>query len=254
MAEVQAHASGSFCWCELATVDLEGAKNFYSSLFGWTWDDQEYAPGMFYTMLSLNGKVVGALYGMDDAQRERGVPPHWNVYVSVDSADESTVKAKELGGTALMEPFDVMDAGRMSIIQDPTGATFCIWQKGMHSGAAVVDEPGAFCWYELATNNANAAKSFYTGLFGWGVGGNEQYCEWKSGEQSIGGMMEIQDVPPNWLPYVMVADINTATDKAKELGGQVLMEPQAAGEYGMFSVFLDPQGACFAMFQSKRPM
>ena len=54
--------TGSFCWLELATTDREGAKKFYTSLFGWTADDMSMGPGMTYTMFRLGGKDVGGGY------------------------------------------------------------------------------------------------------------------------------------------------------------------------------------------------
>jgi len=73
-------------------------------------------------MFQLRGKDVGAAYSMRDDERQLGVPPHWNLYVTVASVDESARRAQELDGTLLAPPFDVMDAGRMAVVQDPTGA------------------------------------------------------------------------------------------------------------------------------------
>jgi predicted enzyme related to lactoylglutathione lyase len=109
------------------------------------------------------------------------------MYVAVASADQAAKKAKALGGNVLMEPFDVMDVGRMAIIQDQQGAAFCVWEAKKHIGAEVANEPGALCWAELDTTTWKSAEKFYTGLFGWGVkrGGeaaNETpYTEWQHG-------------------------------------------------------------------------
>ena len=124
MQETPEYKPGTFCWVELATSDNEAAKTFYTKLFGWTFVDHPMGPDMVYTMLQLNGKDVGALYKLMPDQVSMGVPPNWLSYVSVTSADESTEKAKAAGATVLKEPFDVMTVGRMSVIQDPTGAVF----------------------------------------------------------------------------------------------------------------------------------
>jgi len=79
------HAPGSFCWIELATTDGEAAKKFYTELFGWTSQDSPVGPDMVYTMLSLNGKHVGALYQKGEQMKQ--VPTHWASYISVTSAD-----------------------------------------------------------------------------------------------------------------------------------------------------------------------
>lgn len=255
MSEITTHPQGNFCWTELATTEQAAAKEYYSKLFGWNPNDYPMGPDAVYTMLDFHGKNAAALYGMDKDQQSRGVPPHWNYYVSVTNVDEMTAKAKSLGATAIMEPFDVMDVGRMSVIQDPTGAALCLWQAKQHQGMGIINEPGAFCWYELNVHDVEAAKKFYTGLFGWQAGGSPQYTEWKNGETMVGGMMQIQpewgDVPPNWTGYVMVADCDASTAKAAELGGQALVGPMDIPGTGRFSIVRDPQGAVLGLYQSK---
>lgn len=246
------YAHSNFCWFELATTDQKAAKAFYNAVFGWTANDVPMGPDVFYTMLQLNGSDVGALYGMDQAQIERGVPPHWNLYVSVTSADATAAKAAELGGKVILPAFDVMEHGRMAIIQDPTGAMICLWQPNKMAGAVVVDEPNAFCWFENYTNDTEAAKAFYTSLFGWGTGGDANYTEWKVGEKSIGGMMKIQaewgDVPPHWIGYVMVDDVDQTAAKVKAAGGKLMMEPMDIPNVGRFALCDDPQNAGFAIY------
>lgn len=259
MPEVTSHAPGSFCWIELGTSDTDAAKKFYSGLFGWEAVDLPAGPDMVYTMLKLRGLEVGALYKLRPDQTAHGVPPHWMSYVSVSSADDSASKAKSLGATLLAEPFDVMDVGRMAILQDPQGAHFCVWQAKAHIGFRLVGETGAFGWDELWTTDTKAAADFYTALFGWTTkesgqieeGGN--YTEWQLRGQSIGGMMKIRPemgpVPPNWLPYFMVDDCNATADKAKSSGGKLLVPPTDIPDVGRFSVIQDPQGATFAIIK-----
>lgn len=100
-------------------------------------------------------------------QAAAGVLPHWLCYVAVGNADESVRTARELGGTVVADPFDVMTYGRMAILNDPGGATLAIWQPGTHVGAQRVGEPGTLSWCELATREPKAAEKFYGGLFEW---------------------------------------------------------------------------------------
>lgn len=252
MATMTSYSPGSFCWNELVTNDSASAKSFYSSLFGWNTTDQPIGPDQFYTMLDLGGKSVGALYGMDAAQLERGVPPHWNAYISVENVDDATTKAASLGATVVLPAFDVMEVGRMSVIQDPTGAMVCLWQPKQHFGADLVGENGAFCWWELQTNDMEKAKAFYTSLFGWTAGGSPEYVEWVHGGVSMGGMLQIQsewgNVPPNWQSYVMVPSVDDSAAKATELGGSVMAPPMDIPGMGRFAVLVDPQGAVFSVF------
>jgi len=247
------YAPGNFCWFELVTKDQNAAKAFYSAVFGWEAQDSPMGPDAFYTMLLKDGKNIGALYGMDNAQLERGVPPHWNVYISTDNADEITKKAESLGGTAVMAPFDVMDVGRMSMIKDPTGAIFAVWEASKHTGAQLIGETGSFCWWELNTNDTQKGKAFYTALFGWDTGGDANYTEWKSGKNTFGGMMDIKPewgpVPPHWLSYILVDDCDATASKIKELGGSVFVGPQDIENMGRFAIADDPQHAGFAIYQ-----
>ena len=141
MAEVKSHAPGSFSWVDLATNDEEGAKAFYAGLFGWNATDMPAGEGMTYTMLDKGGKNAAGLFKMGDEMKEQGIPPHWANYVAVASADESQKKAEELGGKAVMPAFDVMDAGRMAVLQDPQGAHISIWEAKAHIGSQQFAQP-----------------------------------------------------------------------------------------------------------------
>ena len=260
MTEVTRHEPGSFSWAELATTDAKGAKAFYTALFGWTFTDGPMGPGPddVYTRLQLRGKDVGALYPMMQDQQSQGVPPFWLCYVTVASADEAAKKTKALGGKVCAEPFDVMDYGRMAILQDPAGATLAVWQAGTHAGAERVGEPGAICWLELATSDVVKARAFYTGIFGWGMkeptDPGMPYTEIQRGGQSIGGIYpkgpEMAQVPPNWSVYFQVADCEASASKAKSLGGTLVVPPKEIPKVGRFAVIQDPQGATFSIFQA----
>ena len=252
MVEINRQEPGRFCWPELATTDQEAAKRFYCEIFGWTAEDAPAGPGMTYTMLKLRGKDVGALHSRGG--REAEVPPHWNVYVSVASADEAAAKVRMLGGTVLGQPFDVMEAGRMALLQDPTGAAFCVWQGRNHIGARIVDEPGSMCWCEVATNDPRKAAAFYSGLFGWALKrSGDGYTELVRAGVSIGGIMEMGadwgDLPPHWLTYFAVEDCDATAERAHELGAQDRVPPKDIPNVGGFAVLIDPQGAPFAIVQ-----
>jgi predicted enzyme related to lactoylglutathione lyase len=238
---------------ELVTSNAPSAKQFYSTLLGWHPNDQPMGPDAYYTMLEVGGKSVGALYSMDKDQLARGIPSQWNAYVAVANVDDATKKAESLGATIVLAPFDVMDVGRMSVINDPTGAKLSLWQPKLHQGAQLVDDPGAFCWYELQTTDPDRAKEFYTMLFGWETGGNEEYIEWKKDDKTFGGMMKIKPewgpVPPHWLSYVNVPNVEDTTSKAKTLGANVFVPPMEIPNTGKFSILADPQGAVIALYQ-----
>ena len=261
MSEMKQYRPGTFCWVELATSDAKAAKAFYGELFGWNVEDQEVPGGMSYSMLKRKGKDVAGLYEITAEMKSQGVPPHWLSYVSVANADESATKAKSLGGTVLKDPFDVMDIGRMAVIQDPTQAVFALWQPKQHHGAALVNEAGAFCWNELMTRDTAAAEKFYTGLFGWSAerqeGGSMPYTMFKNGERMAGGMLaitkEMGEIPPNWMVYFSVEECDQSVERAKKMGATVLAPPMDIPDIGRMAMLLDGQQAAFSVIKLENP-
>lgn len=256
MQEAPEHTPGTFCWVELGTTDAGAAKSFYKELFGWDYEDGEAGPDMVYTMIKLNGKDVGGLYQLNSAMLSQGIPPHWLGYISVANADDATAQATAAGGALMKGPFDVATAGRMSIIQDPTGAVFAIWQAKDTAGVGIFGEFGAFCWQELGTHDTQKAKDFYTTLFGWATEafpGPVEYTIFKSGREAVGGMYQITPemgpLPPHWLTYFGVADCDATVQKATELGGSVMKSPEDIPGVGRFAILRDPASAVFAILK-----
>jgi predicted enzyme related to lactoylglutathione lyase len=262
MPDVTSHTPGTFSWPELATTDQKAGVEFYRDLFGWHVNDQTMGPGETYSMFELRGRPVAAAYTMRPEEKQAGAPPHWNSYVTVQNVDDTVKKAQSLGAKVLAPPFDVMDAGRMAVLQDPTGAVFEVWQPNKHIGAMILNEPGALCWTELTTSDLRAAESFYSALFGWtakqGNAGGMEYTEMSNNGQPAVGMMPKPPgmpahVPSFWMPYFMVTDVDASAANAKQLGAKVMVAPGDIPNVGRFAIIGDPQGAVFAVFTPKRP-
>ena len=254
MAQIDHHPPGSFCWIELATTDQNAAKQFYQQLFGWTANDFPMGPGEFYTMFQIGGLEAGAAFTMNAEMRERHVPPNWMLYVATASADETAAKVTQAGGKVVAGPFDVMDFGRMAVIQDPTGAHISVWQPKVHKGTQVTGVPGTMCWADLNTRDAARATAFYTAVFGWEfTKGQDDYLHIKNGEAFIGGVPPAEhqnpNAPPHWMTYFTVADCDASAAQAKQNGGNIYMGPMTIEKVGRMAVVADPQGAVFALFQ-----
>jgi uncharacterized protein len=250
------HEPGMFSWSDLNTSDPAAAKKFYGELFGWTTEDMPAGPDMVYSMCKLGGHDAAAISGIPKEQKAMGIPPHWNVYFTVTDLDETAKRVEPAGGKVLAGPFDVMDVGRMAIVQDPTGSTACLWQAKKHIGAQVTNEHGASTWAELLTNDVDAAGKFWVAVMGWkteAFGG--AYTIFKAGDKSSCGMMAIgadmKGVPPHWVAYFQVNDADAIAKKATELGGKVYVPPQDIPSIGRFSVIADGQGASFGVLQPK---
>jgi predicted enzyme related to lactoylglutathione lyase len=246
------YAPGTFCWADLGTPDAPAATRFYSALFGWTAEDRPMGPEAFYTMFQLDGRPVAALYPQEPAHQG---PPHWLSYLTVSSANDSAARAASLGGTVLMEPFDVLDVGRMAMLQDPTGAVVALWEPRRHAGAGVVREASAMCWNELGTTDTRRAGEFYASLVGWSAEsrsmGAYSYTTFSADGETRGGMMTIAPslgrVPPHWLVYFAVRDCEGTAALCQSLGGAVRVPPSDVPDVGRFAVLADPQGAVFAV-------
>ena len=165
MAERDGYIPGVPCWVDTTQPDPEAAATFYGGLFGWELEDA-MPPGS--TATTTSAASAAATWPRSARSRE-GTPPIalWNTYVWVDSADDTASKVRDAGGKVLMEPGDVMDAGRMAVFADPEGAVFCVWQANRHKGARVVNEHGALNFNGLNTRDPEAAKTFYGAVFGW---------------------------------------------------------------------------------------
>ena len=244
---------GTFSWVDLATTDAEGAKAFYGRLFGWTFDDRAAGEGMIYSMAQIGDDSVAAL-----AQDDTGAaPPHWNSYVTVDDVDALVPRVSELGGTVAAGPFDVLDAGRMLVVSDPTGAFLCLWQAKDNIGAELVNVHGALTWNDLSTHDADAARGFYSELLGWTfeqVSEEPPYWVIQNGGRSNGGMRvfteEEAHFPPHWLPYFAVDSTDGIASAATDAGGSVMVEPFDVPS-GRVAVLGDPQGAAFAVSEAE---
>jgi predicted enzyme related to lactoylglutathione lyase len=273
MPERDHYIPGVPCWVDTSQPDPAAAVDFYRGLFGWEFEDV-MPPGSegTYFIGRLNGGDVAAVGSIPP-----GGPPMamWNTYIAVASADDTASKVSEAGGKALMEPFDVMEAGRMAVFADPEGAVFSVWQAGQMIGARVVNEPGSLNFNGLGTRDAEAAKRFYGSVFGWttlGVGpGTEMWSLPGYGDDlerdnpglrkmvaESGGPPGFEDVvasinpipdsepdtPAHWSITFAVDDADAIAARAAELGGAVVVPPMDAPWVRM-AVISDPQGATF---------
>ena len=253
MGDRESFAPGTFCWADLGTTDLASARAFYTQVLGWEAVDRPSAEGESYTRFRVDGRDVAALYEMGEQERAQ-LTPHWSSYVSVENAERVAVEARALDGEVLAEPFDVFDAGRLTVVRDPAGATIHAWQPKGEIGAGRVNDPGCMVWNELATGDLERARTFYTALFGWTTEREEG-----SGYELIkidgalnGGLRELHEgEAPHWLVYFTVTGTcDEAADSVREAGGRVLTGPVETG-VGRVAIAADPQGARFALFEGE---
>ncbi|MGA9524655.1 MAG: VOC family protein [Myxococcaceae bacterium] len=249
MTTINKHTFGTPAWVDLMTPDLEKARAFYGELFGWTFDVGSPETG-FYTMCRLGGRNAA---GMGKMPPDAPFPTSWSVYFAVESTDATCARIKEHGGQIMMEPMDVMGEGRMAFCADSTGAAFGLWQPMRHTGANVIEEPGAMVWQEVNTRDAARAVKFYSGVFG--LEGRKledptmQYFTLHKGPKAVCGVLQMdekwpKEIPPHWMNYFAVSNTDEAVKKVTKLGGKVVEAPFDT-PYGRMAVVTDPFGAHF---------
>lgn len=261
------YLDGVPCFVDTSQPDIEAAQRFYGGLLGWQFEER--MPGSYW-MATIDGLDVAGMALM----REHA--PSWNTYIQVSSADKATADAMQLGGQVLVPPFDVADAGRMSIIADPTGAVFCTWEPRTRHGAQLVNAAGSWNWSDLYTPDPSLAEPFYRALFGWeaaavsfgpgmtatmwrrpgygdsleehdpGVRARHEAAGAPEGfTDAIGWLME-DDGPSRWAVTFSVDDTDAAAARAAELGGEVIVPPYDAGPVRIAQL-KDPAGAVLAI-------
>jgi predicted enzyme related to lactoylglutathione lyase len=240
------YADGAPCWADVTTTDPVRTGAFYHDIFGWDLVDQGEQYG-HYTLASVGGQTVAALTppppGTD-------FPSVWSVYLKTTDAEAASAAVEKAGGTVVMPVMEIPGQGSMLMAADPTGAMFGVWQVGGHTGAQRYAEDGAICWAEVHTRDGQAADAFYTSAFpltGEPVtGGPMDYTVYKSGDDMVAGRMVNGDVPPMWLVYFQVPDVDSTISKITSLGGSVASQPEDT-PYGRMAVVADPNGAHFAV-------
>lgn len=245
---------GTPCWADAMFPDLEGAKSFYGDVLGWTFGESASEYGN-YTQAFSDGKAVAAVVppmpGDDNAHAA------WCVYLAAADVAATADKAKDAGGTLVMEPMQVGEFGSMALVKEPGGAVFGLWQAGQHKGFEKYGEPGAYTWSEFYTRTPDTTDAFLRGVFSYrkqtvadehvdfavfNVAGKD--------DAVLGRMTMGEDFPPAMPAYVnvyfAVDDCDAAVKRATDRGAKLQFGPMSS-PFGRFAALTDPQGANFSV-------
>ena len=239
------YVPGTPSWVDLGSPNPSAAADFYRNVFGWTIEADARPEAGGYAMCMLNGQPVAGL----GPQMNPDLPPFWNVYVTVTSADNTLGLVSSNGGTVVVPAMDVLDVGRMGILQDPGGSFISVWEPRAHIGAGLVNEPGTFTWSELATTDLPAVSAFYGKVFGWGIGEGSSdtgAIYTVKGEVVCGAHRAGEGEHPSWSAWFGVSDCDASAAQVVELGGSVLMPPSDL-DFGRGAVVADLDGAAFGI-------
>ncbi len=242
-------------WYELMTTDMPASEKFYTNVIGWTSAPFDQAPNP-YAIFSRSGqlRVAGVMKRPDGMN----MPPFWAMYVAAPKLEEAAAHIKRLGGSELSPVIQVPTVGRLQMMKDPQGAAFYIFQpESTEETPEKAPEVGEASWHELMTTDAPAAMRFYTEIFGWqpsetmDMGSMGKYYMFNRPHGMIGGMMnkppEMAHVPPHWMIYFRVSDINAAVERIKANGGKILTGPMEVPGGAWIVNAVDPQGTAFSL-------
>ena len=238
---------GRIVWREYITHDLESAKQFYGGLFGWTWKAVSAGEGEPPYTVVLNG--TDGVAGMLSVGRKPGTP-YWTPYVHVEEVDRVFERAIAHGATAMLPPEDVPGVGRIAFLRDPQGAFFYLFRAVSPDKPETAPQPGEFRWDQLETSDTNAATAFYTEVLGWEIvpAGPISFISPRPRNYPMAVMHGVpEEIPPHWLPYVMVADLEATNAKAKGLGGEIIERRIEVPGSGAFALLKDRDGARFML-------
>lgn len=244
MGEVASYPNGTFCWVDLGTTDLQGAKRFYEGLLGWQAEEVETPDPGVYLVARIDGRDVAGLH-----DHSQGGAHDWDSYIAVDDLDATLAAVDELGGAVEYGPHDIPGSARMATITDGGRARVCLWQPEGFTGARLVNETGTWTWSDLSTTAPDGAEAFYRDLFGWTFRELAPgYHGISMGDLLIGGMRTMGQGQASWVPYFVIEDAEEAAARAGELGGRVVVPPTDVPA-GRFVVAADPPGSVLGLVQ-----
>jgi predicted enzyme related to lactoylglutathione lyase len=241
---------GTPCWTDLSVPDVAKASAFYGSVFSWTMLPSTPQTGGL--VAEIDGLSVA---GVGPKMSPPEVPAMWVTYMAASDADATASKINASGGHLVMEPTDVMDAGRMVVASDPAGFLFGVWQAREFPGAQIVNEPGAMVWNEQISSDFEGSKAFYAAVFGYEYGdmsrGGLSYATIKVDGRDVGGIGGLHagpsaGTPAGWRVYFGTADTDASVAQVQRNGGAVICEP-VDHPYGRMSTVADDQGARFSL-------
>lgn len=236
---------GKVVWHDLVTPDLEKSRSFYGELFGWRFE--ELSDG--YLLARNDGRPVAGMARLDAGQRIS----HWLPLVSVTDIASAQEATRAANGTIVLKAFQLRGRGQVAVLKDPQGAAFGVLQSSHGDPDDRVPALNAWMWNEIWTGDVAGAVAYYDRLFNYeqasAVVGNASYEYLKRDGKPRVGLLAKPDpqIGNTWLCYLRVADVAAVTDKARALGGTVLMAPNSKVRNGSVAILADPNGAGFVV-------
>ena len=244
------YTPGRWVWGDLVTSDVAAAADFYSKVFGWTFetyggeDDRET-----YTLVLSDGLPIGGMVFDQRAMQGDMPSARWIGLVSVPDVAAAAAAVSANGGKVVVAPKSLGERGETAVFQDPEGVPFGAVRSKHGDPADYLGDVNEWAWLDLWTADVGRATKFYRAVVGYEVYPVQLHelrrgAHLVSGGYARAGVMQKNDPRTSavWLPYVRVMDAKLAAEAARAAGGKVLREPADVGG-AVVAVIADPTGA-----------
>lgn len=241
---------GAPCWIDLTTSDVDCARDFYGTVFGWTFESAGEEYGGYVNAAKDGHPVAGLMANRPQSQS----PDVWTTYFHAADTTATMAAVTAAGGAVRMGPMEVPAKGHMGLATDPSGASFGVWQPLEHRGFELLGEAGSPVWHQLTTRDYRAAADFYREVFGWRtelVSDTDEFrytTAWFGDEQLLGVMdgasLLPSGVPSNWTIFFGAQDVDQTLRVIADNGGGVVRGAEDT-PYGRLAAATDPTGAAF---------
>lgn len=236
------HYPGKFVWHDLATSDVDKAKNFYGQLLNWTFEQRGK-----YTIIKLNDQRIGEIINITEKSLGRHAA-RWIASLSVPDVKQAVAVVATHGGKILKKPEQIGDRGWVALVRDPQGAQFALIHTDNGDPKDGPIEDGAWFWHELWSNTPNDSANFYKELTGYSsIEKLDSYWILKADNKWRAGIRNVFNnaLEQRWVPVIKVNDVKAISTVAKQLGGQVIIEPENPNYVDHVALLADTSGALF---------
>ncbi len=237
-------------WHDLITPDIDASKSFYGNLFGWTFTDTNMK-GLRYATIYNDGNVIGGMIEVKEAKSAT-----WISALPLDNAKlNARIKSVVASGAkAVLAPIKLPGRGKQVVFQGPLGEEFSLISKNDYTEKMDrSSKKGNWIGMELWADNPAQASVFYNNAFAVSTTktsyDNKPYWTFDFEDQAVAGMLQnpVTNQGSQWVPYIQFSDINEMLPSLKQSGADILLSPNKDIRDGKLGIFVDPQGAIFAV-------
>lgn len=239
------HYIGKFVWFDLLTEDSKAAQQFYRELFGWRFAADKNTPD--YIVIYSGDKPIGGIVPHEnkDPNIQESM---WLVSLSVEDVNGAVSAVKARKGEVLDGPVDIKGRGRMAVVRDAEGAELVLIRAAGGDPPDAGVKAGEWLWVDLFSKDVQKAQDFYGAVAGYTpqsvpTADEDFIILLRRGSRAYAGVVKLKldDVEPNWLPYVKVDDLEDTISRAEKLGGILLLRTDNV------AIIADPSGGVFGI-------